>query len=133
MNNSIIQTERLILRPWQESDFAPFAAMNADPLVREFFYCLLSKEESDQFALEFKKALEERGWGLWATALVSDPAKFMGFIGITPINFTAHFTPVVEIGWRLAVEFWGKGYATEGAQAVLDYAFNTLKLDEIVA
>lgn len=133
MQAQVIKTERLILRPWMESDLEPFALMNADPRVREYFFTLLTNEESNSSAADFQKGIEERGWGLWAAALIDDPTEFMGFIGIAPTNFVAHFTPAVEIGWRLAYKFWGKGYATEGASAALKYGFETIGLDEIVA
>jgi 3-dehydroquinate dehydratase/shikimate dehydrogenase len=127
-----LQTERLRLRPWQESDFAPFAKMNADPVVRQYFPSLLNREESDVQALSFANAIEERGWGLWAVSLIEDNA-FIGFIGLTPVPFEAHFTPAVEIGWRLTPEVWGQGLAVEGAKAALQYGFETLLLHEIVS
>ncbi len=128
----IIKTERLILRPWKESDFEPFALMNADPHVREFFPSLLTKNESNEMANQFKKLIETQGWGLWA-AEVPGEAPFIGFVGIAQVPFEAHFTPAVEIGWRLAYEFWGKGYATEAAKVVMNFGFNQLKLEEIVS
>jgi 3-dehydroquinate dehydratase/shikimate dehydrogenase len=107
--------------------------MNADPRVREYFCSILTKEESDQSVIHVQRGIEERGWGLWAVGLIEYPTKFLGFIGIAPINLEAHFTPTVEIGWRLAHEFWGQGYATEGALAALRYGFEMIELNEIVA
>lgn len=128
----MIKTKRLILRPWKQEDFAPYAEMNADPLVREFFPTLLTAEESNTQAALFQKKIIEKGWGLWAVEAPGE-ANFIGFIGIEKVPFEAHFTPNVEIGWRLAQKFWGKGYATEGALAALNYGFETLHLPEIVS
>ncbi len=128
----ILKTPRLILRPWQPEDFKPFAAMNADPKVMEFFPATLAQEESDVLARKLQEQLEERGWGFWAVA-VPGTADFIGFIGISPVPFTAPFTPTVEIAWRLSPQYWGQGYATEGAKAALQYGFEILKLEEIVA
>jgi 3-dehydroquinate dehydratase/shikimate dehydrogenase len=127
-----IRTERLILRPWTEEDFEPFAKMNADPRVLEYFPSVLSRDESDQLARKIKITIEETGWGFWAVS-VPEVADFIGFIGLRYDDFPAHFTPAVEIGWRLAFDHWGKGYATEGALAALKYGFETLKLNEIVS
>jgi 3-dehydroquinate dehydratase / shikimate dehydrogenase len=128
----MIKTKRLILRPWDENDFAPFAKLNADPRVREFFPSLLTREESDESAIKFQKHIKEHGWGLWAVS-VPGFSDFIGFIGLHPVSFEAHFTPAVEIGWRLSQEAWGKGYATEGALAALDYGFDKAHLKEIVS
>ena len=131
----IIQTERLILRQWSEEDLDPFAALNADARVMEYFPSVLSRQESDQMMKRMQAKIEERGWGWWAVSLVGDE-KFIGFIGmndVDPVSFPAHFAPTVEVGWRLAYPFWSKGYATEGALACLKYGFETLSLGEIVA
>ncbi len=126
-----LKTERLVLRPWKKSDLEPFAKLNADPRVMECFPSLLTRQESDALVQRIGKQFKEQGWGLWA---VSAPnADFIGFIGLAQVNFSAHFTPAVEIGWRLAYEFWGKGYATEGAKAALRFAFETLHLNEVVS
>lgn len=128
----IVKTKRLLLRPWQEGDLKPFARLNADPRVMEYFPSALSREESDDLTRNIIAEFEEQGWGLWA-ASVPDVADFIGFIGLARPSFEAHFTPAVEIGWRLAIDHWGKGYATEGAKAVLAYGFETINLPEIVS
>jgi len=130
-----IKTKRLILRPWQETDLRPFAALNADPKVREFFPSILSREESDSLAHRMRAKIEERGWGKWAVG-VPGIADFIGFIGLNSEDesfFPDHLSTAVEIGWRLAHDHWGKGYATEGATAVLAYGFENLNLKEIVS
>ena len=129
---AIIKTKRLLLRPWHETDLEPFAKLNADPKVMEYFPAPLSREESDHFVNSIKEHFQKRGWGFWAVSVING-ADFIGFIGLRYDDFEAPFTPAVEIGWRLAYEFWNKGYATEGAQAALSYGFETLKLEEIIS
>lgn len=132
---TLLKTERLILRPWCERDLEPFAKLNADPKVMEYFPAMLSKTESDQLAKHIKTKMDEKGWGLWAVSVPSI-AKFIGFIGLNSVDqasLPAPFTPAVEVGWRIAFEHWGKGYATEGAKAALAYGFETLNLSEIVS
>jgi 3-dehydroquinate dehydratase/shikimate dehydrogenase len=128
----ILKTERLLLRQWRQEDFEPFAKMNADPRVREHFAATLSREESNASAQLFFDLIEKNGYGLWAVT-VPGVADFIGFIGLHPVSCETHFTPAIEIGWRLAEEFWGKGYATEGAKEALRFAFETIQLNEVVA
>jgi ribosomal-protein-alanine N-acetyltransferase len=127
-----LSTERLILRPWRDSDLAPFAALNADPEVMEHFPAPLSREESDAVAARIRAALAEHGFGWWAVE-APGVAPFIGVIALAVPNFEAHFTPCVEVGWRLAKAFWGRGYATEGARECLRFGFETLGLDEVVS
>ncbi|HLH33963.1 MAG TPA: GNAT family N-acetyltransferase [Alloacidobacterium sp.] len=129
---TILKTNRLVLRRWQDSDREPFAAMHADARVMEFLPRLMTREESDNLIERIEAAFTQRGFGLCAVELKSDH-RFIGFIGLSVPNFQAHFTPCVEIGWRLAAHAWGLGFATEGARAVTAYAFDTLKLDSIVS
>lgn len=128
----VIKTDRLILRQWKEEDLELFAQLNADPRVMEYFPALLTRKESDERALCWQEKIEKSGWGFWAVSLPG-VAEFIGCIGLLPVQFQAPFTPAVEIGWRLAFDYWGKGYATEGAKASLAYGFQTLLLNEIVA
>ncbi|MCC9609545.1 GNAT family N-acetyltransferase [Blastopirellula sp. JC732] len=128
----ILQTERLVLRGWNDADLAHFAELNADPLVMEFFPALLSRVESDAMAMRMQRHLDQYGWGLWAVE-VRETGLFAGFIGLAEPKFQADFTPCVEIGWRLGTPFWRKGYATEGAAAVLAFGFGELGLGEIVS
>lgn len=131
-NNPVMKSNRMILRPWREEDLEPFALLNADPRVMEYFPATLSREESDQLAKRVIKCYEDNGYCLWAVE-IPDIANFIGFIGLAPIPFTAHFTPAIEVGWRLAYDYWGYGFATEGANLALDYGFNVLNQDEIVS
>jgi RimJ/RimL family protein N-acetyltransferase len=128
----MLATQRLLLRTWKEADLPPFAALNADPRVMEFFPKLLTREESDRRVDQIRDHFDRHGFGLWAVE-VKDVADFVGFVGLNVPAFTAHFTPCVEIGWRLAHEHWNRGYATEAAQAVVAFAFDELQLEEIVA
>lgn len=127
-----LRTERLLLRQWQERDLEPFAELNADPEVMRYFPAVLTREQSDAVVATIRRAIEDHGWGLWAVEVIDGPG-FIGFVGLNEPNFDAHFTPAVEVGWRLAREHWGHGYATEAAQAALDFGFEELALDEIVA
>ncbi len=110
----------------------PFAALNADTVVMEHFPTPLRRDESDELVDRIETGLRLRGWGLWAVE-VPGTASFVGFVGLNPATFDAPFTPAVEVGWRLAREHWGHGYATEGAEAALAYGFDALALDEIVS
>ena len=128
-----LTTRRLVLRPWQDADREPFAAMNADPEVMEFFESTLSREESDaqldRFAARFA---EHGGWG-WFAMQERASGEFLGFTGMSRVRFEEHFTPAVEIGWRLARPAWGHGYVTEAAREVVRFAFEDVGLDEVVA
>ena len=125
-----METERLVLRQWQASDREPFAALNADPEVMAHFPALLTREQSDQLIDRHSALLTAGEPALFA---VDADGTFIGFVGLAVPRFEASFTPCVEIGWRLAREAWGHGYATEAALAVLDHGFNTLMLNEIVS
>jgi RimJ/RimL family protein N-acetyltransferase len=127
-----LRTERLLLRDWQDGDLAPFAAMNADRAVMEHFPDVLSREDSDRTAERIRSHIRERGFGMWAVEVVGE-APFIGFVGLMNPRFVAHFTPCVEVGWRLAHAYWNRGYATEGARAALRAGFEGLGLEEIVA
>ncbi|MDQ0307249.1 RimJ/RimL family protein N-acetyltransferase [Kitasatospora herbaricolor] len=126
-----LRTERLLLRQWQDTDLGPWAAMNADPEVREHFPEVLTPEQSAASMAAFRAELTERGWGWWAVE-VAATGEFVGFAGLDPVDEGMPFTGV-EIGWRLARRAWGNGYATEAALAVLDFGFRTLALPEILA
>ncbi len=127
-----LKTKRLLLRQWREEDLLPFSKMNADIRVMEYFPSTLSTKESDNLAEKIQKELQEKDYGLWAVE-IPKIAPFIGFVGLHSPNFTAHFTPCIEIGWRLAFEHWRKGYAFEAASRVIKYGFNVLKLKEIVS
>ena len=128
----MIRTERLILRDWTDADLEPFAALNADPEVMRHFRAPLTRDQSDAFAGRIRGRLAEDGWGLWATEIAAT-GEFVGFIGLAAPPFEAHFTPAVEVGWRLSRDAWGHGYAPEGAQAGLSFAFDVLDLEEVVS
>jgi len=132
MNREILQTDRLILRPWRDADREPFAAINADPRVMEFFPNALSREQSDSLIQRIETHFRQHGFGPYAAELRSN-RTFAGFIGLSVPSFKARFTPCVEAGWRIAPELWGQGLATEGARAVMDYGFQVLRLKEIVS
>jgi RimJ/RimL family protein N-acetyltransferase len=127
-----IATERLILRRWQARDREPFARMNRDPQVMEHFPAPLTKLESDALVERIEAHFLQHGFGLYALELRHHGA-FIGFAGISVPAFQAHFTPCVEIGWRIAAEHWGRGLATEAARAVVRHAFHALGLAALVS
>lgn len=125
-------TERLLLRRWRTADRTPFAAMNADPRVMEHFPTALSRAESDAFVDRMEAALDRDAYGLWAIE-VAATGEFIGFTGLSVPSFEAHFTPAVEVGWRLVRHAWGNGYASEAARAALAHGFDGAGLEEIVS
>lgn len=129
---AVIGTPRLVLRAWRESDLEAFQRMNGDPRVMEFYPQLISPAESDELYGRIQAHFRRHGFGLFA-AEVRESAAFAGYIGLSVPSFEAHFTPCVEIGWRLDAAYWNRGLATEGARAVLRYGFEVLLLREIVS
>jgi RimJ/RimL family protein N-acetyltransferase len=127
-----IRTPRLRIRSWRDDDFEPVTAMNLDPRVMEFFPNVISREESLVRFARVRARIAERGYGYWPVEVVGG-APFAGMVGLGHPDFEAPFQPTVEIGWRLAVAHWGRGYATEAARAVLAYGFERLALPEIVS
>ncbi len=125
-----LHTKRLLLRQWNEEDLPPFAAMNADPHVMEHFPAPLTEKMSDTLARRIMHGLQTKPFGLWA---VEVNGTFIGFVGLDEPTFTAHFTPCIEIGWRLTYDAWGHGYAFESATRVLHYAQAGLKFEEVVS
>jgi RimJ/RimL family protein N-acetyltransferase len=127
-----VRTSRLLLRRWRDADRSPFAALNADPRVMEHFPAPLTRRESDAMVDRLERHHEERGFGLWAVE-VTGVAPFVGFVGLTYPHLPPPFVPEVEVGWRLACEHWGQGYATEGARAAVEVGFRRLSLAAIVS
>ncbi len=128
----MIETPRLILRQWRDTDYLPFAEMSANPEVMRYFPKVLTRAESDVYIDKLKAIIEKQGWGFWAVEL-KQTQQLIGLVGLhdQPTQFS--FSPCVEIGWRLDQVYWGKGYATEAAQAVLHLAFRRLKLQKVVS
>lgn len=127
-----LSTARLVLRPWRDSDRAPFATLNADAQTMRFFPAPLTRAESDALADHCQALIAMRGWGFWAVEQ-GDSGAFIGMIGLHVPAPDLPFSPCVEVGWRLAREHWGQGLATEGACAALAFGFDRLGLDEIVS
>src|SRR5438552_8245946 len=127
-----LRTGRLLLRRWRETDRDPFASLNADPEVMEHFVGPLTREESDALIDHIEAGFERRGFGFWAVEVVATE-EFIGFTGLAVPAFEAHFSPAVEVGWRLKRSAWGHGYATEAARASLAYGFDQAALRQIVA
>lgn len=127
-----LTTDRLLLRQWHDADLEPFAHLNADAEVMRYFPAPLDRARSDALAQRARSSIAGRGWGLWAVEVRTDHT-FIGFVGLAEPSFDAHFTPAVEVGWRLARRFWGHGYATEAARVAVAYGFDDLGLSEIVS
>jgi RimJ/RimL family protein N-acetyltransferase len=128
----MIETPRLILRPWRESDLAPFAEQNADPIVMRFLRGVLARNESDAYAWRAQQHLADHGFCKWAVE-APGVAPFIRAVGLSNVRFEASFTPAVEVAWRLNRRFWGQGYATEAARAPVQDGFARVGLKEIVA
>lgn len=129
---AMLETERLRLRNWTDEDREPLARMNADPRVMEFFPATLTREETDDMFERVRAHFARHGFGFWAAEL-RETGAYIGFVGLAVPAFEAHFTPCVEIGWRLAAEHWNRGLATEAAREALRYGFEDLGLREIVS
>jgi RimJ/RimL family protein N-acetyltransferase len=119
----VIETPRLLLRPWQEADRAPFAAMGQDAAVMQHFPARLSRSESDAMMDRISRMMADQGFGLWAVER-RDCGDFIGFCGLNRVSFAGPVAGEVEIGWRLARSSWGQGLACEAARASLDWGFN---------
>ena len=127
-----IRTERLLLRQWRDSDLEPFAALCADPVTMKYFPKTQTREETEAMMIRMSAFIEKNNFGPFAVE-VPGVADCIGFVGLMIPRFESHFTPCVEIGWRLAAAHHGKGYATEAATACLEDGFARLKLKEIFA
>lgn len=127
-----ILTDRLILRPWNNSDLTAFTEMSRDSEVMRYFPNILTQPESHELANLIQSFIDAQGWGFWALAL-KETQEFIGFTGLHHQPTKYDFSPCTEIGWRLKRSAWGQGFAFEAAQASLDFGFQDLKLNEIVA
>ena len=130
--NPSLRTGRLLLRPWREADVAAFVRMSADPAVMEFLSPPPDRVAAEAWVARVREHWRRRGFGQWVVEMPGD-TEFVGVVGLARVAYEAHFTPAVEIAWRLARAHWGRGYATEAARAALDYGFGRLGLDQIVA
>ncbi len=127
-----LRTGRLRLRPWQEDDLGPFADLNGDAETMRYFPAPLTRQQSDALVERMVQSFALLGLGMWAVEVEGGPG-FVGAVGLLQVAFDAPFTPAVEVGWRLAREHWGRGYATEAAGEALRYAFDELDVTEIVS
>lgn len=129
---NIIETERLLFRTWKETDAVAYFAINQESKVLEFLPGPLTIDVVKQFIADKNQCFVDHQYTLWAVEEKMTGAM-MGFIGFSSPSWKAHFTPCIEIGWRLGSQYWGKGYATEGAKAVLEYGFKQFDWDQIVS
>jgi RimJ/RimL family protein N-acetyltransferase len=132
MTPMVLRTQRLLLREWRDDDLDAFAALSRDPAVMAHLLPLEGRAASDAMAARIRTHFAAHGFGFWVVELPGQ-SSLIGVIGLAVVGFAAHFTPAVEIGWRLAREHWGRSYAFEAAAAALDDGFGRLQLDEIVA
>lgn len=130
--SNLIETDRLVLREWHDDDMAEFARINADPLIMEYMPRVLPPKDSDKLVKRFRAHFKKHGYGMYALERKED-GVFMGTVGLNHVEIDVSFAPAVEIAWRLDYGFWGQGYATEAARAVLHAAFERFDLKEVVA
>ncbi|WP_298628485.1 GNAT family N-acetyltransferase [uncultured Legionella sp.] len=128
----ILETERLLMRTFQENDVESLIGISQDQNVMRFFPAIPTREETIAFIDRIISHQEEKNFSLYAVE-IKNTSEMIGFVGLFTATFQAHFTPAIEIGWRLSSKHWNQGYATEAAKAVLDYAFRKLDLDEVVS
>jgi len=127
-----LRTERLLLRRWRAGDRPDFASLNADPAVMEHFPGVIDRAESDAVADRIDAHFVRHGFGCWAVEVPKE-IPFVGFVGLSVPSFSAPFMPAVEVGWRLAKAWWGRGFATEAARAAITDGFERLGLEEVVS
>ena len=127
-----LESARLILRQWRDSDLPAFADLCADPRVMRYFPETLGRLQSAEVIGRARGHFAELGYGLWALER-KDSGQFIGFTGLGQVGFDAPFAPATGIGWRLASEHWGLGFASEAAWTCLACAFDRLGLEEVVA
>ncbi|WP_137125431.1 GNAT family N-acetyltransferase [Roseomonas sp. HF4] len=132
MKTVTLHGDRLTLRPWRDTDLAPLFAINGDAESMRHFPDVMSRAESDAWAERMQTHFELHGWGFWVVE-ERGGAPFVGVVGLMTIPWQAHFTPAVEIGWRIAAPFRRRGHAEAAARIALDFGFGVLRLPEIVA
>jgi RimJ/RimL family protein N-acetyltransferase len=128
----LFKSERLGFREWTQEDVPEFSKLNSDLEVMKYFPKTLVLSETIFFMERLQAHFSKNGFCYFATDELATN-EFIGFIGLASQNFKSPFTPAIDIGWRLKKESWGKGYATEGAKKCLEYAFNELKIDKVIA
>ena len=127
-----LETERLIMRQWLPSDYSLFSVINADPAVMKYYPNIFTEQKSNEFAKKCETLISNNGWGFWAVEL-KNSSEFIGFVGLHNPEAKLPFSPCTEIGWRISNLYWGHGYATEAGNAALKFAFEQLKLDEVIS
>lgn len=127
-----LETERLLLRPWRDADLEPYVALCRDPVVMRYFPWTMDREASEASMAGYRAHFAEHGWGPWVVNIPGE-SGFAGVIGLSHVQNENHFTPAVEVAWRLFPAFHGRGFATEAARAAVRYGFETVGLDQIVA
>ncbi|OEF30147.1 GNAT family N-acetyltransferase [Vibrio rumoiensis] len=127
-----INTPRLLLRQWKDSDLAPFVQMSQDPDVMRFFPSTLNEEETTALMNKIVGLIDDNGWGFWAVE-IKETKEFIGCVGLNKVELDIPCAPFIEVGWRINKPFWGQGYAPEAANAALEFAFTELNQQEVFA
>jgi RimJ/RimL family protein N-acetyltransferase len=128
----LLRTSRLLLRPWRDADVAAYAELSTDSAVMEFLRPVAEPGAAEAWAARVRAHWQQHGFGQWVVE-ISGQVSLIGVVGLSSVSYEAHFTPAVEVAWRLGRAQWGRGYATEASRAALDYGFGALGLTEIVA
>ncbi len=128
----LFKSERLGFRNWKLSDIPKMAAISGDEEVMRYFPNTQDEAHTSKFVHKMRAMYAEKGYCYFAVDELSS-GELIGFIGLCDQEYEAAFTPCVDLGYRLARKFWGKGYATEGAAKCLEYAFEMAGLKEVVA
>ncbi|WP_417417415.1 GNAT family N-acetyltransferase [Hoeflea sp.] len=130
---TLLRTERLILRNWRESDRELFHLVNSDDRVMEFFAVRRNRAEADAMMDRLAAGIAKNGYG-FAAIEIAETAETAGFAGLYETsNVPGVADGTVEIGWRMAPQFWGKGIASEAARAWRDFGFDELGLERIIS
>ncbi|MFJ3765871.1 GNAT family N-acetyltransferase [Streptomyces sp. NPDC090082] len=129
-----ILTPRLLLRRWNDDDLVPMAEINADPEVMRWIGdgSVRDLDETADAIERYEEERDEEGFGLFAVELLGS-GELIGFAGLSVPDFLPEVLPAVEIGWRLGRPYWGQGYASEAAHAVLEFALQDRGLDRVIA
>jgi RimJ/RimL family protein N-acetyltransferase len=130
----VIQTARLLLRPWRIDDLVPYAEMNADPGVRQYMHPArpLSREESDAEIGAIVDGWAALGFGHWAVELRGS-GELIGRTGAKRHSDWDLDPENTEVGWLYARHVWGQGYATEGAIAAIGFCIEELRRPEVIS
>ncbi|MEU0114588.1 GNAT family N-acetyltransferase [Streptomyces bobili] len=129
-----IRTPRLILRRWHDDDLVPMAEINADPDVMRWVDdgSVLDLDGTAEAIEQWEEEWDEEGFGLFAVELLAS-GELAGFTGLSVPGHLPEVASEVAISWRFGSPFWGQGYASEAAQATLEFALQDRGLDRVIS